>query len=128
MTDVKKLNVDFIHNFIANSYWAKGRTINEVGTCIDNSLNFGIYENDKQIGYARVVTDFVAIAYLLDLFISEEYRNKGYAKRLMDYIMNYQQVKNVKVWRLASRDAQELYKKYGFAPLKNTEKMMEKTN
>ncbi len=125
-TDTQKLDIHFIHHFISNTYWAKGRTVAEVQTCIDNSLNFGIYLNNKQIGYARVVTDYVAFAYLMDVFITEEHRNKGYSSRLMEFILHNEALEKIKVWRLATTDAYFLYEKFGFKPLKSPEKMMER--
>jgi GNAT superfamily N-acetyltransferase len=125
-TDVKNLDLLFIHHFISNSYWAKGRSIEDVKTCIDNSLNFGIYLNGSQIGYARVVTDYVVFAYLMDLFILEEYRKKGYAKLLMEHIMSHDAIMNVKVWRLSTTNSHFLYEKFGFKTIKDSVNMMEK--
>ena len=92
-----KLNVDFIYTFISKSYWAKGRTLETMQTCIDNSLNFGVYLDDQQIGYARIATDFGQFAYIMDLFISENYRGKGYSKKLMKAIMNSEKLKTINV-------------------------------
>ncbi len=124
-TDKTKLNVSFITAFISNSYWAEGRTMEEMQTCIDNSLNFGVYLNSEPIGYGRIVTDHVQFAYIMDLFIIEEQRGNGYSKILMEYILNYSAAKNVKVWRLATSNAHKLYEKFGFKGLSNPEKMME---
>ena len=120
------LDLYFIHDFISNSYWAKGRTVEEVKICIDNSLNFGVYLNDKQIGYARVVTDYVVFAYIMDLFIDENHRKKGYSKLLMENIMTNSFLENIKTWKLATQDAHLLYEKFGFRPIEKPEKMMEK--
>ncbi len=125
-TDKNQLDINFIHAFISNTYWAKGRTIAEVKTCIDNSLNFGIYLNNQQIGYARVVTDYVAFAYLMDVFIIEQHQKQGYSTQLMEFILNYPELKSIKVWRLATTDAHYLYQKFGFTTLKSPEKMMER--
>ena len=124
-TDKTKLSLKFITSFISETYWAKGRTIANMQTCIDNSLNFGAYLNDTQIGYGRIVTDYVQFAYIMDVFIVEEHRGNGYSKILMNYIMNYPKLKNVKVWRLATNDAHKLYEKFGFKPLANPEKLIE---
>jgi GNAT superfamily N-acetyltransferase len=125
-TDKNQLNIEFIHSFISNTYWAKGRNLAEVQTCIDHSLNFGIYLNNQQIGYARVVTDYVAFAYLMDVFIADEHRKQGYSSLLMDFILKREALAKVKVWRLATTDAHYLYQKFGFTSLKSPEKMMEK--
>jgi GNAT superfamily N-acetyltransferase len=125
-TDKNQLEINFIHAFISNTYWAKGRTLAEVQTCIDNSLNFGIYLNKHQIGNARVVTDYVAFAYLMDVFIAEEFQKQGYANQLMDFILKCELLQNIKIWRLATTDAGYLYKKFGFTALKSPDKMMER--
>jgi GNAT superfamily N-acetyltransferase len=124
-TDKNKLDIEFINSFISNSYWAKGRTLDNMKILVNNSLNFGVFLNDTQIGYARVVTDYGQFAYLMDVFISEEQQGKDFSKMLMNFIMNYQELKDVKVWRLATSDAHKLYEKYGFQQLKNPEKLME---
>ena len=125
-TSPEKLDVNFITNFISNSYWAKGRTVDQMKICISNSVNFGVYKNGKQIGYARVVTDFFQFAYIMDLFIDENERGNGYSKILMQHILEYEPIKNIKVWRLATSDAHGLYEKFGFGKLSNPEKIMEK--
>ncbi len=127
-SEKQMLDLHFIHDFISNSYWAKGRPIEEVKTCIDNSLNFGVYLNGKQIGYARVVTDYIVFAYLMDVFIDENYRKNGYSKLLMEHIMTNTLLKKVKAWKLATQDAHLLYEKFGFKALAKPEKMMEKIN
>lgn len=126
-TDKKKLDVPFIYNFLKDIYWAAGRTIDEVQTCIDNSFCFGIYQNDVQIGFARVITDYVVFAYVMDVFITESHRGKGYSSLLVDAMMKEPTLQEVKIWRLASKDAHFLYKKFGFKALAFPDRMMEKT-
>lgn len=125
-TDKSKLNVPFIQNFLKDIYWAAGRTIEEVQITIDASVCFGIYLDEKQIGFARVITDYVVFAYLMDVFIAEEHRRKGYSSILIENMMNEPLLKNIKVWRLATYDAHFLYEKFGFTKLNHPEKMMEK--
>lgn len=125
-TDKDKLDISFIHKFLTNTYWAKGRTLEEVKTTIENSFCFGIYTNGKQIGFARVVTDYVVFAYIMDVFIAEEQQGKGYSSLLMDKLLNEPAFKKVKTWRLATADAHFLYEKFGFEALANPEKQMEK--
>jgi GNAT superfamily N-acetyltransferase len=124
-SDKNKLDLEFITAFISNSYWAKDRTLKEMQTCIENSLNFGVFLDEKQIGYARVVTDYFQFAYLMDVFIDEKYRGKGYSKMLMKHILECNLLKDVKVWRLATADAHELYKQFGFTELSKPGNMME---
>ncbi len=125
-TDKSKLNVPFIQNFLKDIYWAAARTIDEVQTTIDASFCFGIYEDEDQIGFARVVTDYVVFAYLMDVFIDEKHRGKGYSSILIDTMMKEPQLQQVKIWRLATSDAHFLYEKFEFTPLAHPEKMMEK--
>jgi GNAT superfamily N-acetyltransferase len=125
-TDKTKLNVPFIQNFLKDIYWAAGRTIQEVQTTIDASVCFGIYLDDNQIGFARVITDYVVFGYVMDVFITEEHRGKGYSSVLIENMMNEPLLKDLKIWRLATTDAHFLYEKFGFKPLEHPEKMMEK--
>ncbi len=125
-TNKSKLDVVFMQHFLKDAYWATGRTIEEVQTTIDNSFCFGIYLNEKQIGFARVITDYVVFAYLMDVFIIEEHRGKGYSSILIENMINEPKLQQVKIWRLATTDAHFLYKKFGFTALANPEKMMEK--
>jgi len=125
-TDKTKLNVPFIQNFLKDIYWAAGRTIEEVQTTIDASVCFGIYLDDNQIGFARVITDYVVFGYVMDVFITEEHRGKGYSSILIENMMHEPILKDIKIWRLATTDAHFLYEKFGFKPLEHPEKMMEK--
>ncbi len=125
-TDKNKLNVPFLQIFLKDVYWATGRTIEEVQTTIDSSFCFGIYLDDNQIGFCRVITDYVVFAYVMDVFITEEHRGKGYSSILIESMMNEPKFKEVKIWRLATSDAHFLYKKFGFNALATPEKMMEK--
>lgn len=125
-TDKNRLDVPFIQNFLKDIYWAAGRTIEEVQTTIDASFCFGIYCDGEQVGFARVVTDYVVFAYLMDVFITPEHRGKGYSSILIDAMMNEPQLQQVKIWRLATSDAHFLYEKFGFKSLAHPEKMMEK--
>jgi len=125
-TDKTKLDISFIHNFTKDIYWAAPRTIEEVEVCIANSFCFGIYLNEQQIGFARVITDYVVFAYLMDVFIDEKYRGNGYSSILIDAMMKEPQLQSVKIWRLATTDAHFLYQKFGFKLLAHPEKLMEK--
>ena len=125
-TDKTQLNVPFLQNFLKDIYWAAGRTMEEVQTTIDSSFCFGIYLDGEQIGFARVVTDYVVFAYLMDVFIDKAHRGKGYASVLIGAMMNEPQLKKIKIWRGATTDAHFLYEKFGFKLLEHPEKLMEK--
>ncbi|WP_269227103.1 GNAT family N-acetyltransferase [Flavobacterium eburneipallidum] len=125
-TDKTKLDVPFIQNFLKDIYWAAGRTIEEVQICIDSSVCLGIYLDEVQIGFARVITDYVVFGYVMDVFITEEERGKGYSSILIEAMLEEPVLKNIKIWRLATSDAHYLYEKFGFKTLAHPEKMMEK--
>ena len=125
-TDKSKLDISFIQNFLKDVYWAAGRTIEEVQTTIDSSFCFGIYLDDNQIGFCRVITDYVVFAYVMDVFIIDEHRGKGYSSILVNAMMTEPKLQEVKIWRLATSDAHFLYEKFGFNSLAHPEKMMEK--
>lgn len=121
-----KLDLPFIQHFLKDIYWTAPRTIEDLQTAIDHSFCFGIYDNDQQIGFARVITDYVVFAYVMDVFIDEAHRGKGYASMLIDAMLHEPQLQQVKIWRLATRDAHYVYEKFGFKLLANPERMMEK--
>lgn len=125
-TDKSKLDIPFIQNFLKDVYWAAGRTMEEVQTTIDSSFCFGIYLDEKQIGFCRVITDYVVFAYVMDVFIDENHRGKGYSSILINAMMTEPKLQQVKIWRLATSDAHFLYEKFGFNSLAHPEKMMEK--
>ncbi len=118
-TDRDKMQLAEIVGFIRRSYWAADRPEALISKTLDTSLCFGLFENDKQIGFARVITDYAVFAYLLDVFITEDKRSLGLGKWLMDIIINYPELKDVEAWMLATKDAHSLYAKYGFKPLEN---------
>ncbi len=127
-TDRNKLQLDIIHKFLSEeSYWAKERTREQTERAIENSLSFGVYKGEKQIGFARVVTDYATFAYIGDVFILNEFRGRGISKWLMETIVNHPDLQNLRRWILATRDAHALYEKFGFTELKVPERWMEKT-
>lgn len=123
-TDKRKLNVKGIHKFLTNSYWAKGIPIEVVKKQVKNSFCFGVFSNSEQIGYARIITDYIGFAYLCDVYIEKEFRGKGLSKQLMKEIINHPKLKNIKNWMLSTNDAHGLYEKYGFKPLDEPRKLM----
>ncbi len=119
-TDKSKFNLEIIHTFLKNSYWAKDISFDIVKSSIQNSYCFGAFLNDNQIGFARVITDYNSLAYLLDVFIINEFQNKGFGRQLLDSIFNDRKLSKIKKWMLATNDAHALYKKYGFYILDNS--------
>ncbi|HKI78611.1 MAG TPA: GNAT family N-acetyltransferase [Ignavibacteriaceae bacterium] len=124
-TNKSKLDIDLIVNFISNTYWAKGRPREAIERGISNSACFGIYLNGNQIGFARVLSDYCSIAYLMDVFILEEFRGYGLGEKLVGEVINYQEFKPIKKWMLATLDMHRLYKKFGFKSLSNPDHLME---
>lgn len=125
-TDKNKLQIEIIHQFLTNSYWAKGRTLDEVKKTIDHCLCFGVYLEDKQIGFARLSTDYTIFAYVMDVFILEAHQGKGYSKQLMKAICEEPKLQSCKVWMLKTSDAHGLYEQFGYTSLSHPEKVMER--
>ena len=127
-TDKERLDVEMIHRFLAEeSYWATTRTLEQTRTAIEHSLCFGVYEGERQIGFARVVSDQATFAYVGDVFVLVEFRGQGIGKRLMDVIIADPRLQNLRRWVLATRDAHGLYEQFEFASLRHPERWMEKT-
>ncbi|APQ18905.1 GNAT family N-acetyltransferase [Maribacter hydrothermalis] len=113
--DISLLNVEEIHQFIANSYWGKGRTLDDVKLTIENSYCFGLYTNEnKQIGFARVVTDYIYFGYFMDVIILDKFQGKGYGKILVEAMLADSTIKSLKTLSLKTKDAHHLYERYGF--------------
>ena len=126
-TKRSRLDIDLIHAFLnEKSYWANGRSKTTIERSIRNSVSFGIYEGSKQIGFARVITDFATFAWIADVFVIEEYRGKGLSKWLMEVILNHPKLQGFRRWVLATKDAHDLYRRYGFMELKRPERWMER--
>jgi N-acetylglutamate synthase-like GNAT family acetyltransferase len=114
-TDISKLNVDMIYNFLSKeSYWAKGIPRTVVEKSITNSLCFGVYCDEDQVGFARLVTDKATFAYLGDVFILPGYRGKGLSKFLMQTIHAHPELQNLRRWWLGTKDAHGLYEQFGW--------------
>lgn len=125
-TDKNRLDVKLIHDFLTQSYWAKGRTLEKVKKTIENSICFGIYLKNEQIGFARVVTDTTIFANLMDVFILEKYRGNGFSKILLSEIFIHPELKNISKWFLATRDAHNLYKQFDFKEITKPKRFMER--
>jgi GNAT superfamily N-acetyltransferase len=124
-TDPPRIDLRAVHEFLTNSYWARGIPLETVQRSIENSLCFGIYHGDRQIGFARVITDRATFAYLADVFVLPDYRGHGLSKWLMECIIAHPDLQGLRRWMLATQDAHELYAQYGFSSLKAPERWME---
>jgi GNAT superfamily N-acetyltransferase len=125
-TDRARLDLDVIHGFLTNCYWAKGIPLDVVARSIEHSLCFGIYHGSgAQVGFARVISDFSTIAYIGDLFVLDTHRGRGLGKWLMQCITQHPALQNLRRWILTTRDAHSLYAQVGFRPVKSPERFME---
>ncbi|HTI94272.1 MAG TPA: GNAT family N-acetyltransferase [Puia sp.] len=125
-TDKNELNLGFIHAFLSKeAYWCQGIPLETVKRSVENSLCFGVYQGNEQVGFARVITDYATIAYLGDVFIVSAHRGKGLSKRMMETIMGYPALQGLRRWILLTGDAHDLYRQFGWESVKNPEKWME---
>jgi GNAT superfamily N-acetyltransferase len=134
-TDKSKLDIETIHKFLAQSYWSPNIPREIVARAIENSFCFGIYSGisssgtpyrEKQIGFARVISDFATYAYLADVFVLEEFRGQGLSKWLMQCIMEHPALQGFRRFTLATKDAHGLYAQFGFKPLQSPDRYMER--
>ncbi|MDP9180796.1 MAG: GNAT family N-acetyltransferase [Chloroflexota bacterium] len=124
--DPARLDIDFVHAFLVNSYWSPGIPPKVVERAIAGSLAFGLYGPDgKQAGFARVISDRATFAYIADVFVDESHRGKGLGKLLMRAIMFHPDLQGLRRWSLATRDAHGLYQQFGFRALAHPERFME---
>ena len=128
-TESSKMNVDVIYNYLSKeSYWSKDIPKEVVQRAIENSLCFGVFFNEEQIGFARIITDYATYGYLADVFIIEAHRGKGLSKLLMQVILDDPRLQGFRRILLATKDAHDLYKKFGFTELTKPDRWMEKWN
>ena len=125
-TDRKRIDVVTIHRFLSLSYWAAGIPLEVVERSIERSLPFGLYIFERQIGFARVITDYATFGYLADVFVLEEFRGKGLGGWLVEAVVSHPELQGLRRWMLATRDAHDLYRGAGFSPLKRPELWMER--
>jgi len=127
-TDQSRLDMPAVYDFLSRSYWAKTRPREYTDVAFANSLVFGVYVDagGRLVGMARVVTDYCIAAYLCDVFIHEDYRGHGLGKWLMQSMLEHPDLKHVRRWLLATDDAHGLYRQFGFEPLTDVEKWMQR--
>ncbi len=117
-TERARLDIAFIHEFLGTkSYWARGRDFETVRRAVENSLPFGVYRGARQVGFARVVTDYATFAWLADVFVLEEFRGEGLGKWLVEVVLSHPDLQGLRRWTLATRDAHELYRRHGFVEI-----------
>jgi N-acetylglutamate synthase-like GNAT family acetyltransferase len=124
-TNKDVLDIPYIHRFLRESYWAEMIPVDTVRRSIEGSMCFGVFVNQQQIGFARVVTDNATFAYLADVFIEEAYRGRGLSKWLVQVILNHPGLQGLRRFMLATRDAHGLYRQFGFTAVEEPEKLMQ---
>jgi GNAT superfamily N-acetyltransferase len=125
-TDLDRLDVDAIADMLTRAYWAQGRTREMIQRYLQYSLTFGLYDGSRQIGLARVVSDYTTFAWLCDFFIHEDYRGQGLGKWLMETVHSHPDLQGLRRWMLATRDAHGLYSQFGWVTLDPPERWMMK--
>lgn len=125
-TDPARLDMDTVCEFLARSYWATKRPRERTERAFKNSLVFGMYIGVRQIGMARVITDYSTVAYLCDVFIHEDYRAHGLGKWLIESVLSHPELQGLRRWALVTDDAHELYRRYGFDSLTSPAEWMER--
>lgn len=125
-TDPGRIDLDVVHGFLREAYWSRGIPRDVVARSLAHSICFGLYEGERQVGFARVVTDRATFAWLGDVFVLEGWRGRGLSKWLMDCVMAHPELQALRRWHLATADAHGLYTRYGFTPLSAPERHMER--
>ncbi|MEW6284927.1 MAG: GNAT family N-acetyltransferase [Chloroflexota bacterium] len=127
-TDPARLDIDAITDMLQRAYWTQGRTREMIARYVQHSLVFGVYHDDKQVGLARVVSDYTTFAWLCDVFIHEDHRGHGLGKWLVETVHTHPDLQGLRRWLLATRDAHGLYEQFGWMPLDHPEHWMHKFN
>ena len=112
--DAGLVDVDVVHGFLVESYWARGIPRETVARGIEHSIPFSVFLGDRQVGFARVVTDRATFAYLADVFVVEDQRGRGLAEWLVTTVLTHPELQGLRRWLLITRDAHALYRKFGF--------------
>jgi GNAT superfamily N-acetyltransferase len=124
-TDAKRLDVPAIHAFLTRSYWSPGIPLELVQRAIDHSLCFGLFHHDEQVGFARAISDRTTFAYLADVYVLEAHRGRGLSKWLLQVVLAHAELQGLRRFLLATRDAHELYRRFGFKELAAPARLME---
>ena len=124
--DPAKIDHAAVAEYLASSYWAKGIPRVTVERSLAHSLCFAVLDGDRQVGFARVISDHATIAYLGDVFVLPEYRGRGLSRWLMECITSHPELQGLRRWILVTRDARGLYEKFGFTSLRKPENFMER--
>jgi GNAT superfamily N-acetyltransferase len=124
-SDRARIDVDAVHAFLTRSFWARGISKELVAKSVRHSLCFGVFEDQSQVAFARVVTDYSTYAYLCDVYVLEEHRGRGLSKWMMEFVMKHPELQGVRRFQLVTRDAHGLYTRFGFKPPADPERHLE---
>ena len=124
-TDKNRLDLQVIHGFLTTSYWAQGIPLETVRRSLEHALTFGLYLQDQQVGFTKIITDYTTFAYVSDVFILELYQGQGLGTWLMEVVTTHPDLQGLRRWVLATKDAHALYQKVGFRALRFPERFME---
>ena len=119
-TDKSLLDFNKIHDAIKTSYWGGYRSADQTKKTIDTCICYGAYNSDEQMGFARVLTDEVVFAYIMDVIVFDEFRGQGIGQKLVEFILSDERIKNVLTISLKTKDAHGFYEKYGFKRVGNS--------
>lgn len=123
--DKQKLDPVAIHHYLSTqSYWAQNIPLQTVWKSIENSLCFGIYKDEKQVGFARWITDKATFAYLADVYVEEIHRGQGLSKKLMSLMLFHSDLQGLRRYMLATQDAHGLYAQFGFESIEHPDRLM----
>ncbi len=122
---LEAVDFDAVHLFLTNVYWSEGISRELLAKAISNSIPFSLWRGDRQIGFARVVTDRATYAYLADVYVLPGHRRQGLGRFLMEVVMAHPDLQGLRRFELSTRDAHGLYAKVGFGPLLFPERHME---
>lgn len=124
--DPARIDLEAVHAFLSQSYWSPGIARDQVARAIAHSMCFGVYDDGAQVGFARVITDRSSFAYLADVYVLESHRGRGLARQLLDAITSHPELQGLRRWLLATRDAHDLYRRFGFGPPAAPDRLMER--
>ena len=137
--DRARVDLDVVHGFLASSYWATGISRELVERSVDHALPFSLWfepaasaasdftpPRARQVGFARVISDYATFAYLGDVFVLEEFRGRGLSKWMMRVVVEHPRLQGLRRWSLLTRDAHRLYEDVGFRPLAQSDRWMER--
>ncbi len=124
-TDPARLDPEAVHAFLTRTYWAAGVAPEVVARSLRHSLCFGLYHQDRQIGLARLITDYATFGYLADVYVLEPWRGRGLGQWLVGCLVRHPEVRRLRSVRLATRDAHGLYRRFGFTPLEHPDHHLE---